>query len=176
MGLSVTEKQELRAIISKRITLRIEQLKAGQKDLLTGLNAQARAAACAQLGIEAEMEQLDQLNRRKAALDKQVNAAELAVYDRVKHIEHYGYTNRMERIEQILRRVQKPLEDTLLHETPLGQQIAALTAEQSHLDETVWAATSPKQVSEIFRALNTVLDERPTALAQAAHDLQHPDN
>ncbi len=81
----------------------------------------------------------------------------------MKHLEHLLYNSRPERIQQIVSRVQKPLEDALLRQTELGQRIIALTSEQSHLDETVWAATSPRQVSAIFQALNAILDERPTA-------------
>ncbi len=176
MGLSVTEKQELRSIISKRISQRIDQLKTEQKELLTALGEQARVAAHHQLGIDAEMQHLDDLNLRKAVLEREMDAAELAVYDRVKHLEHALYNSRQDRIKQIVSRVQKPLEAALLQATALGQQVATLTAEQSHLDETVWAATSPKQVSAIFQALNAVLDQQPTALEQAAHDLQHPDD
>lgn len=175
MGLSVTEKQELRTIISKRITQHIDQLKTEHQTLLGELKQQAQEAAYRQLGIDADMQHLEGLQTRKSALEGEINAAELQIYDRVKHIEHYGYNQRIERIKQIVGRVQKPLEDALIAATPVGQRIAQLTAEQSHLDETVWAATSPKQVSEIFKALNQVLDERPTALEQAAHDLQHPD-
>lgn len=176
MGLSVSEKRELRSIIAARLTTRIERLKSENAALLAGLAARARVDALTELGIRDEMGQLDILNERKTALERDIDAAEALVYDRVKHVEHVRYHTRPERIAQIIRGVQKPIEEALLAETPLGAQIAALQAEQNRLEETVWAATSPRQVADIFQALNTLLDDPPTALEQAAYALQHPED
>ncbi len=56
MGLSVTEKQELRTIIAKRIQGDIEQLKRSTgRNSTPALHQQAQAAAYSQLGITTEM-------------------------------------------------------------------------------------------------------------------------
>ena len=175
MALSVSEKKELRSIIAARLTTRITQLKQEHKDVLATLAERARVEALAQLGIANGMAHLDILNEQKTALERDIDTAEAVVYDHIKHVEHLLYHTRPERIKEIISRTQKPIEEALFQATPLGQEVAALLAEQSRLEETVWAATSPRQVSEIFQALNTLLDERPTALEQAAHDLQHPE-
>ena len=101
MGLSVTEKQELRSIISKRISARIDQLKSEQKATLTALAEQAQGMAYQQLGIEIEMQHLNTLNRRKTSLEQDINTVEGIIYERLKQHEHALYNNRMDRIKQI---------------------------------------------------------------------------
>ena len=140
------------------------------------LAARARVSALTELGIRDEMGQLDALNAQKAALERDIDAAEALVYDRIQHVEHVRYHTRPERIKQIIRTGPEAHRGRPDRSHAAGAADRRADAEKSRLEETVWAATSPRQVSDIFQALNTLLDDRPTALEQAAHALQHPED
>ena len=168
MGITVTEKQELRDIINKRMKKKIEALDLKNAAEFGVMRVDARNIALKEMGLDEYMTRYDDICATIKRLDKErdqlteVAAAAAGIEEgyRPHHL-----------IEQRVNTAQEAVFNRMLADHPVGQKIVALQKEQEHMLETVWVATSSAQVKELFRKVNEVLDESPTDLGVRAGEI-----
>ncbi len=88
---------------------------------------------------------------------------EVKVKPFAKEVANY-YHDVEERIERIIRQHQENTEGELTAETPLGKQIKRLQKEQEEMLDTVWLATSPKEIVNLWSRVVTMLQQPLTDL------------
>ncbi len=65
-------------------------------------------------------------------------------------------------------------EDELLADTELGREILSLRLERDNLLDTVWLATSPKQIKELWKQVDEMLGGSQTKLQGEALAIDPP--
>ena len=174
MALTVAEKSHWRDRIAKRIGQRIETLVAkSDPTLLQRVKEKSRDKAYESLGIQAQRQQLEELEKQQAEIEKRQHRleAEQRAIIRGTTVEEelenssYRYTNT---IENAVDARAKALEADILAETDLGKQVLGLRAEKDNLLDTVWLATSSSQIKELWEQVNALLEVKPTALEKKA--------
>ena len=174
MGLTVREKDHWRDRIEKRIDRRIETLVAKEDPtLLQRVKEQARKKAYESLGIQAQRQELDALEKQKADIEKRERRLEAEQRATIKGTtveeelegSRYSYDSV---VENAVAARAKALESEILAESEVGKQVMALREEKDNLLDTVWLATSSSQIKELWEQANTLLAVKPTALEQKA--------
>jgi hypothetical protein len=172
MSITVTEKQELKSIINKRIDRTVSQIETAQAKRIGELKEKAREQAISSLEvadfIAEERDSQASIKRIEEARDRMRNetAKRLGIE------ESCHYWKPQEKIEEIIEKETSRRYQILLAETDFGAEIKRLEEEQEAMLETVWAATSSSQVKELFKRVNDVLRESPTALGAKALDIK----
>jgi hypothetical protein len=77
----------------------------------------------------------------------------------------------VEAAEAISKR-QSAHQEQLLAEDPVGREVARLEAEKEHLLDTVWLATSPAQVKQLWSQVGALVGDEPTPLQRAALEIE----
>ena len=174
MPITLTEKSHWKDRIGKRIDHRIETLVAKEDPvLLQRVKELSRDKAYESLGIQAQRQELHELEKQKADIDKRehrLEAEQLAVIkgttvEEELNSSHYSYDNT---VNNAITARAKALESEILAESDIGKQVLALREEKDNLLDTVWLATSSSQIKELWEQANTLLDVKPTALEQKA--------
>ena len=174
MGLTVAEKQHWKERIAKRIDHRIETLIA-KKDptLLQRVEREAREQALKTLGIDTQQRELEEIEKKREEIDRRerrLKAEQRAAVNGTRvedEADHDGcYYDQV--IDDAVNARAGALEADILAASPLGKEILSLRAEKDNLLDTVWLATSPTQIKELWEQVNRVLDVTPTPLEQKA--------
>lgn len=171
-SLTVTEKEHWKERIARRLDKKIELLTASEPALLDRIKKEARQRAWQSLGLAAIQAELDTLAAQKQELERrehQAHRALLATVRRVpiESVEDYFHYPPPE-INIALQRRQAIHEEELLAEDPLGQQILKLRQEKENLLDTIWLATSPQQIKELWKKVVALLGDDQTALQREA--------
>ena len=154
MGITVSEKSHWRDRIAKRIDQRIETLVAKEDPtLLQRVKEQARQRAYDSLGIQAQRQELDELEKQKADIEKRerrLEAEQRAIINGTTVEEElekgcYSYDSVVENAVAVRA---KALESEILAESEVGKQVLALREEKDNLLDTVWLATSSSQIKD----------------------------
>ena len=139
----------------------------------------ARRRALESLGIVEPKTRLAEIKLAKEELDEEENTVLHAMGAQVLGADHRSYApyGLHAAVENAILNRQKVHEKELLAAEPLGQRILELQHEQEDLLDTVWLATSPVQIKQLWSRVAEILDQQPTALQQHAFALEPvPDN
>jgi hypothetical protein len=171
-NLTVTEKEHWKERIARRIDKRIEVLTISDPCLINCLRDQARQRALQSLGLAEMQAELDVIEQQKEDLErreKNVHRAMLATIRRVplEQVDTYLSYQHAEVASAIQRR-QAVHEEELLSEDAMGQEILRLRREKDNLLDTVWLATSPLQVRELWQKVVELLGDEQTPLQKEA--------
>jgi hypothetical protein len=171
-NLTVTEKEHWKERIARRMDKKIEVLTASEPALLERIREQARQRALQSLGLAAIQAEVDTIVEQKQELERrerQAHRAMLATVRRVplEAVEDYYHCSHIE-ISNAIGRRQTIHEDELLAEDPLGQQILRLRQEKDNLLDTIWLATSPQQIKELWQKVVDLLGDEQTTLQKEA--------
>jgi hypothetical protein len=174
MSLTVKEKEHWKERIARKIELAIETLCAEQDPhFRERVRNEARRRAIESLGIAAPNRRLAEIDLAKESLKREKEkllttmGAELLGADH--HYPAYGVESA---IEKATRERQKVHEQELLAADPLGRKILDLQREQEDLLDTVWLATSPVQIKQLWGRVAEILNQQPTALQTHALSLE----
>ncbi len=172
-GLTVTEKGHWKDRIEKRIDKKIEAISAEDPNLLDRIHRDAHERALLSLGLAEMQRELDAAEQQKSALEKrerQVGRAMLAHVRGVPagDIEDYHSYRHDQEVQNAVKRRQAVHEDELLAKSDLGNQILQLRIEKENLLDTVWLATSPKQIKELWSKVAELLNDEQTKLQRDA--------
>ena len=172
-GLTVTEKQHWKDRIEKRIEKKLENLAAEDPNLLDRLRREAWERALASLGLsemQAEVDAIEQQRMELVDRDRQLERAMLARVRGVpvESIDENSLYRFDQEVDSAVNRRKAAHEDELLADSELGQRILKLRQEKENLLDTVWLATSPKQIKELWSKVAELLGERQTQLEKEA--------
>ena len=172
-GLTVTEKEHWKERISRRIDKRIEAIAAEQPNLMDRVQRESREKALQSLGLAELQAEHDRLEAEKEQTEKRQQAIQREMLAKVRGVpvedvdDHYRYNADTEVTNAIQRR-QKVHEDELFAQDPIGQKILELRGEKDNLLDTVWLASSPKQIKELWTKVAELLGDEQTRLQKDA--------
>jgi hypothetical protein len=180
-GLTVTEKQHWKDRIAIKIEKRIEAISAEDPTLLDRIHRTARERALESLGLSQLQGELDAIERQEQELEKRKRRTERAMLaqlrgvsiEDVDNFQVYGYQRE---VSEAVNRRQAVHEDELLAESETGQQILTLREEKENLLDTVWLATSPKQIKDLWSKVASLLEDGQTQLLKDALAIQPVDS
>ena len=174
MGLTLGEKSHWKDRIGKRIERRIETLVAKEDPtLLQRVKEQAHDKAYGSLGIQAQRQELEDLEKQKEKIEKRerrLEAEQRAILKGIPVEEElgsgcYSYDST---VQNAVTARAAALETDILAESDVGKQVLALRDEKDNLLDTVWLATSSSQIKELWEQVNALLEVKPTALEKKA--------
>jgi len=116
---------------------------------------------------------LDGAEQQKSALDKRERQIQRAMLAHVRgvaveDIDDYHTYRYDHEVDNAVNRRQAVHENELLAEGEIGQRILKLREEKDNLLDTVWLATSPKQIKELWSKVADLLDDDQTQLQRDA--------
>ena len=175
MAITVAEKTHWRDRIAARIDRRIETLVARQDPvLLQRVSEEARKKAYESLGIQAQQQELEAIQKEKEEFERRERrllAEQKAIINGTtveQELERGGYYRYDSDVESAVKARAKAFEADILAESDLGRQVLVLRAEEDNLLDTVWLATSSSQIKELWEQVNALLEVIPTALEEKA--------
>jgi len=179
IAISVAEKTHWRDRIAARIDRRIETLVARQDPvLLQRVSEEARHKAYESLGIQAQQQELEAIQKEKEEIERRerrlVAEQKAAINGTTveQELERGGYYRYDSDVDNAVKARAKALEADILAESDLGKQVLALREEKDNLLDTVWLATSSSQIKELWEQVNTLLEVTPTALEEKALQIE----
>lgn len=172
-SLTITEKEHWKDRIGRKIDKKIEAVEAGDPGYMDRVEERARQRAVQSLGLTEKQAALDALEAQEKELEKRqehLQKAMLAAVRRVpiEEIQSNSYYNLDQEVNQAIHKRQVIHEEELLAEDELGRQILGLRQEKDNLLDTVWLATSPLQIKELWQKVTTLLGEEQTLLQKEA--------
>jgi hypothetical protein len=172
-SLTVTEKEHWKERIGKRIAKKIETLTAADPCLLSRVQEQARLRAMQSLGLADMQAELDAIAKQKQVLEEreQLTYRRMLAHVRREPLEEVSetyYGGLSNDVTSAVQKRQAVHEDELLAESDVGRDILRLRQEKENLLDTVWLATSPTQVRELWQKVCELLGEEQTLLQKEA--------
>ena len=173
MSLTVTEKNHWKERISRKVDQAIEQLLSGtDPGLMERISHQAKQSALESLQLAQWYQRLDELHEQETTALKERQKVYKAMVTHLTKVPESklpgSYYTEPREIQDAVKRRQSLHEEQLLADDPLGRKILALRREKEELLDTVWLATSGKQIKHLWSRVNEVLDQQPTPLQQEA--------
>ena len=174
MAITVKEKEHWKNRIAEKIKRRIEKLVATQQPSYLGeVECKAREGAFGILNLTDIVAQQDKIREDIAKLKKQEDQLQLAAASCVtgKTIDELPRTSEWQlkhMVDQAMEKAQRIAERDIMSRDELGRTILTLRDEQEELLDTIWLATSPTQIRELWKSVATLLGEKPTALQEVA--------
>jgi hypothetical protein len=172
--LTVTEKEHWKERISRRIDKAIDTIYAAHPDLKTRIAEAARSDALRSLGLTQLQQQIDTIEENEKRTSRQKEATYRQMFaivarKNVDAIPYYShYTLRPNEVTTAIEKRQAVHEEELLARDPQGKRILALRREKEELLDTVWLATSGKQIKDLWQSVAELLSDEPTELQTQA--------
>lgn len=163
MAISIAEKQHWKERIGSKLDARIQSLKLQNPKLFQGIEAKAKEQALASLGVAAQLERLEQLDKEIDLMGEELKDVAVAVITTISGKETERYYASRSKIESLLKPHIAKAEAELLHTHKLGKQVAELETEKENLLDTIWLATSPSQMSKMWTKALKLIGEETTA-------------
>ena len=170
-GLTVAEKEHWKQRLSKRIDRRIETLAAEEPLLLPRVQQQARLLALESMGLAETQRNLDAVRKEKEKVHQHETELERQLLARVRgvHVSEISGTYGCDKeVNHAIKSRVDGREEVLLLESETGRRIVELRREKDHLLDTVWLASSPLQIKELWSKVATLLQDEPTSLEREA--------
>lgn len=162
MALSVTEKQHWKERIDEKIKRRIEALKSRNAAFFAEAETSAKQAAQEELGIHSELKDIKSMERKVEKLEVEIKERLSNAIQRITGKQPDSYFARMSTVDSELKpHIQRCLND-LLAADPRGQEVLKLESEREQLLDTIWLATSPRQVRDMWAQVLKLLGEDST--------------
>lgn len=175
MALTVTEREHWRNRIAKRIDKAIEAVYASEDPgLLQRVEAKAKQEAARLLGVDSLMEKRMEISReikrlkREDLLVVRQMVATIRDCDIEEVVIETYYSQVPPEVASAVTRRAVIREEELLSEHKLGKQILSLRLEKEELLDTVWLASSGRQIKELWTSVIERLAQKPTDLQSDA--------
>jgi len=176
--ITVKEKEHWKERIARRIDKAIEKLVA-EKDqhFFTKHKKMSKERAVEFLGFTKQFKAIHEIELQRNKLIKQQEdtwreMAEMIGFSNADY--RYGDRNA---VENETSKWTKHFEKELLSKTELGRQIELLENEKEELLDTVWLATSPKQIRELWQRFAELTGREPPAIQkEAIATVESPDS
>jgi len=134
-------------------------------ELFRSIREPARIAALKALKITKEYGQLQSLEEQISTLENELGEKVSALYQTLYGKESSRYSARND-IDSIISKQRERQEEKLLLKSKVGREIAQLREEKENLLDTVWLATSPRQVTELWENLSALIGDEATPFQQ----------
>jgi hypothetical protein len=172
--LTVTEKEHWKERISRRIDKAIEAVYAEDTSLKSRIADAARSESLKSLGLAELQQQLDKIEQNEKRLSKQKEAIHRKMLAIVKGVavddvrSYSYYSSRPHEVAEAVNRRHGIHEEELLARDPNGNRVLKLRQEKDELLDTVWLATSSKQIKQLWQSVAALVSQEPTELQAEA--------
>ena len=178
-GLTVTEKSHWRDRIAARIARAVERVKARHPALFDRIAREAHAQALTTLGLAEPHAELEAIKAEGAALDRRRKQAQRSMVATLRslpideigdsfNIRYGSELGLPNEVAEAITRRQSAHQEQMLADDPIGREIAKLEAEKGSLLDTIWLATSPSQIKQLWTRVGELLGDEPTTLEREA--------
>lgn len=164
MSITVAEKEHWKARIQAKLSRKIDRLKRTDSALFQAIDKQAHQAALDQLAITDDYHQLDTLRANLKAQEQQVDELLSRLHEQLTGQKKQSCYGLEREITTIIKRHQDEAYEDLLGEHELGRQIRVLESEKENLLDTVWLATSSRQVRDLWEKVAQLLGDEATPI------------
>ena len=165
--------------IAARIGRAVERVKARHPALFDRIARQAHARALVTLGLaeaHAELEairaeEVDLARRKKQAQKAMLATLRSSPIDEVTDGFHIRYGSELglpNEVAEAIARRQASHQEQMLADDPIGREIGKLEAERDSLLDTIWLATSPAQIKQLWARVGELIGDEPTTLERQA--------
>lgn len=178
MTLTVKEKEHWKERIALKIEQRIKTLvNDKQPDYLKKVAEQAQEKAIERLGLTNNQRRQADIERKIALLNSEneqlKQTALAAVGGLAEEGDRSAYPWRIQaRFEAGLKTMTETQERLIMSGDELGREVLKLRSEQEQLLDTIWLATSTKQIRELWQSVSELIGEEPTKLRASALTLE----
>ena len=171
-GLTVTEKEHWKDRIGRRIDKRIESIAAEEPNLLDRVHRESHQRALRSLGLAELHAEKERIEEQHEALEKREFEVEREMLAKVRgvpveSIEGQSYRYDQE-VNNAIERRQAVFEDELLAESEPGRRILQFRLEKENLLDTIWIATSPREIKTLWSKVGELLGDEQTTLVRDA--------
>jgi hypothetical protein len=178
-GLTVTEKSHWRDRIAARIQKAVERIRARHPALFDRISREAHAQALTSLGLADSYAELEAIKAEEVGLARRKKQAQKAMIATLRStpigevtdsfsIRHGSELALPHEVAEAINRRQAAHQEQLLADDPIGREIAKLEAEKDSLLDTIWLATSPTQIRQLWARVGELLGDEPTTLEREA--------
>lgn len=161
MAITVAEKEHWKARIESKIDKKIELIQRGDPELFQTIKTQAKEAALDRLELTAEHKRLPEVQAEIERLEGERRNLFASFKKKACRKQRYGYYSEHEFLEDLEPHVTDE-EESLLQQHERGREILKLRVEKENLLDTVWLATSPRQVKELWENVSALLGDDAT--------------
>ncbi|APW63213.1 hypothetical protein [Paludisphaera borealis] len=184
-GLTMTEKEFWKTRIAVRIGKRIEAIHARHPALFDRLKREARARALESLGLAEAYAEQEAIQAEEESLDRRRKSAKRAMLATLRGVPiedvadgvHLGYGGEPpHEAAEAVRKRQALHEAEALAADPIGREVARWEVERENLLDTVWLATSPIQIKQLWTKVGSLLGDEPTGLEREALAIEPTDD
>lgn len=160
--ITVSEKEHWKERISTRIKKAIQAIEVDNPTEIEDIKNRSEMDAHTYLGIKEEMKRIAEIEKSKAAMDREADILRLTCYRIVLNEpdlkESAVYWSHKDRFQKKVESVRERFEEKLFEQAPFGKKIIALRAEAETLLDTVWLATSSTQIRELWTRVIAAID------------------
>ncbi len=169
MPLTVKEKEHWKERIEKEIDTAIEKAYRDEGNgLQEKIRQRAKTRAMKHYGLEDYMRRYSSRKAQIEELQSQQFRASEAAAKPLESMSRYCWSDRHSLIEGVIDRAAKDVEREILQESEFGRKILRLEREREELTDTIWLATSPVQIRNLWKDFSEMLTEEPTELQSQA--------
>ena len=173
--LTITEKEHWRTRIAKKIETAIEQLiETTEPGYLDRIRAKAENHVCEQFGIaelkakrDACLERIEKLNEETSRLEGECHELRDTRLHKLSGkqggTKKYGVYRADSEVTRLMGEEQKKVSAQLMAEDELGRRILELQHEEEEMLDTIWLATTSKQLQSLWITLTDVLNQPLTS-------------
>ena len=168
MTLTITEKNHWKERIEAKIDNKIKRLEATDPDLFKTTKKRSRTQLLKDQNLTSEYDQLVSLDERIGKLNTELTQIAEKLYIAIKGKPmHYGRYD-LDAVDCEIESRTRLFEEDYLCESKLGSEIVRLRREKENLLDTIWLATTNRQIKELWTQTTDLLGEEPTLLQKQA--------
>ena len=173
-GLTVKEKEHWKDRLGRRIDKKNRGNCTADPNYMDRVKGQARQKAMESLGLAELQAELDAIEREESDLKMREQAAHRAMLALVRHVPVEEVDERLctysehQEVSGAIARRQAVHEEEVLAGDEQGRKILQLRQEKEGLLDSVWLATSPVQLRELWQKVGDLLGDEPTTLQKDA--------
>jgi hypothetical protein len=174
-SLTVREKEHWKDRIAARIDKRIDALNAENGKIMEQVKEASRERALDSLGISTLHKRAERLKQQKSSLEEKESKTYREIAAKLRGVpvrevtdSRYGIASE---ISEAVEKRQTLHEDELLVESEVGREILSLRSEKENLLDTVWLATSGKQIKDLWEKVDSLLGNTQTELQRKTMEI-----
>lgn len=175
MAISITEKQHWKERIENKIDRRIRDIKLKDQNHFTQIENQAKQLISEQLGVAENLQRLKQAEEEQKRLGEEQSNLICSTYEILTSERRSHHYNIRHDVDHILAPHIQRKQRELLQSSELGREIAKLEAEKENLLDTIWLATSPRQMTEMWSKVLKLIGEEVTDFQREVLTATKPD-
>lgn len=167
MGLTVAEKNHWKDRIASKIAKKKAQIIAENDPTYKAkVEAEARDKILADAGLTERYAEVVKLEAAHTKAQEEYSKAvkQLRLDFTGETPRNYYQANSLESLNEDITERAKGLISSIMAESPLGKQLLRLDEESDNILDTVWLATSPQQIKDLWGDVAALLGEKPTPL------------